>query len=102
MRLQQVSLSLLSQRMKTLCEGAQTMKIVTLFIAVLMFTASLASPLLAKSSLSEADRELLIRARKECNSWKHYPDGASIHINYAQGWFRCENRQDRKRNNKRN
>lgn len=46
---------------------------------------------------SAADLELYRLARQECQSWKHMPDGASIHINYAEGWFRCEYRGDRRR-----
>lgn len=78
------------------------MKVAISFIAILILQASMAITAQAHSSRSEADQALYERAVKECKSWKHYPNGASIHINYAKGWFRCEDRNDRKRNNKRN
>jgi hypothetical protein len=66
-------------------------------IAAAAAIALLASPAGAFGKRSEADLELYRRAQKECQSWKYMPDGASFHINYSQGWFRCENRHDRKR-----
>ena len=58
------------------------------------------APIQAKSQRSEADLALYRQAMRECKSWKYIPDGASIHINYAKGWFRCEYRGDRKRDNR--
>ena len=66
-------------------------------IAAAAAIALLASPAGAFGKRSEADLELYRAAQKECQSWKHMPDGASIYINYAEGWFRCEYRGDRKR-----
>lgn len=65
--------------------------------AALALLAGLALPATANSR-SEADRELYRRAQRECQSWKYMPDGASIYINYAEGWFRCDIRYDNKRN----
>lgn len=50
---------------------------------------------------SEADLALWRQARAECQSWKHMPDGAAIHINYKEGWFRCDDRKDRRRDKRR-
>lgn len=66
-------------------------------LAILTLGSAMAQ---AKSQRSEADRELYRQAMRECKSWKYIPDGASIHINYAKGWFRCEYRGDRKRDNR--
>ena len=66
-------------------------------LAILTLGSAMAQ---AKSQRSEADRELYRQAMRECKSWKYIPDGASIHINYANGWFRCEYRGDRKRDNR--
>ena len=29
------------------------------------------------------------------------PDGTTIHINYKEGWFRCDDRKDRRRDKRR-
>lgn len=76
------------------------MKHLVMSAAAIATLAALALPASA-GSRSEADRELYRRAQRECQSWKHMPDGASIYINYAKGWFRCEYRGDRKRNKSR-
>ena len=66
-------------------------------IAACVAVAVLATPAGAFGKRSQADLELYRRAQRECKSWKYMPDGASIYINYAKGWFRCDDRHDRKR-----
>ena len=77
------------------------MKLVTILCVALAVSALPAAVAQAKPSRSAADLALYRAAVRECNSWKYIPDGASIHINYKKGWFRCEYRGDRKRDNKR-
>ena len=76
------------------------MKITAMSIFVLAFLPFLAGMAQAKSSRSAANQALYERAVRECNSWKYYPDGAQVYINYKKGWFRCENNRDRKRKSK--
>jgi hypothetical protein len=73
------------------------MKITVMFIAALAISPFLAGMAQAKSSRSAADHALYERAVKECNSWKYYPEGARVRINYKKGWFRCESRRDKNR-----
>jgi hypothetical protein len=73
------------------------MKIASMLIFVFAVSAFQAGMAQAKSSRSPADQELYERAVRECNSWKYYPNGASILINYTMGWFRCDDHHDRKR-----
>jgi hypothetical protein len=44
---------------------------------------------------SAKDQALYEKARKDCNG-PRYPGGARIHINYAGGWYRCEERESRR------
>jgi ATP-dependent DNA ligase len=74
------------------------MKIAPVFVIALAISPFLAG--IAQSSRSAADQALYERAVKECNSWKYYPDGARVHINYKKGWFRCYTRHIRKRHSK--
>ncbi|MCB1380582.1 MAG: hypothetical protein KDK89_19780 [Alphaproteobacteria bacterium] len=55
----------------------------------------------AASGRSAADLALYRQAQRACQSWKYYPDGGQIHINYREGWFRCDQRHDRKRDKSR-
>ena len=73
------------------------MKITGMFIIALAISPFLTGRAEAKSSRSAADQALYERAVRECKSWKYYPDGAQVYINYKNGWFRCENNRDRKR-----
>jgi hypothetical protein len=73
------------------------MKVVSVFIAVIAFSAFQVGMAQAKMSRSAAQQELYERAVRECNSWKYYPNGARIHINYKMGWFRCYERGIRKK-----
>ena len=77
------------------------MKLVTILCVALAVSALPSAVVEAKTARSKADLALHRAAVRECNSWKYIPDGASIHINYKKGWFRCEYRGDRKRDNKR-
>lgn len=43
---------------------------------------------------SPKDQVLYERAVKECNGPK-WPGGATITINYSQGWYRCDSRNSR-------
>ena len=72
------------------------MKIASVFIVAIAFSAFQVGMAQAKTSRSAASQELYERAVKECNSWK-YPNGARIHINYKRGWFRCDDRRRRKK-----
>jgi hypothetical protein len=73
------------------------MKVVSVFLAVIAFSAFQVGMAQAKMSRSAAQQELYERAVRECNSWKYYPNGARIHINYKLGWFRCDERGNRKK-----
>jgi hypothetical protein len=75
-------------------EEVSTMKIASIFILAIAVSTFQAGMAQAKSP---ADQALYERAVRECNSWKYYPNGASIHINYKNGWFRCNDNHDRKR-----
>lgn len=44
----------------------------------------------AEAKRSAADQALYERARKACNDFRKYPDGARPIINYKGGWFRCQ------------
>lgn len=73
-----------------------------LTLSLAAFTAvTLTAAADAGSKRSEADLALWRQARAECQSWKYMPDGASIHINYKEGWFRCDDRKDRRRDKRR-
>jgi hypothetical protein len=72
------------------------MKIASVFIVAIAFLAFQVGMAQAKTSRSAANQALYARAVKECNSWKYYPNGARIHINYKRGWFRCDDRRRRK------
>jgi hypothetical protein len=74
-----------------------TMKVAPVFIAIIAFSAFQVGMAQAKMSRSAAEQELYERAVKECNSWKYYPNGARVHINYKMGWFRCDDRRIRER-----
>lgn len=72
------------------------MKIASMFIFITAFSAFQVGTAQAKTYQSAANQELYERAVRECNSWKYYPNGARIHINYKKGWFRCDDRHHRK------
>jgi hypothetical protein len=78
-------------------EEVSTMKIASMFIVVLAISAFQVDMAQAKMSRSPADQDLYERAVRECNSWKYYPNGARIHVNYKKGWFRCDDRRRRKK-----
>ena len=73
------------------------MKVVSVFLAVIAFSAFQVGMAQAKMSRSAAHQELYERAVRECNSWKYYPNGGRIYINYKMGWFRCDERGIRKK-----
>ena len=66
------------------------MKVASIFVVVIAFSTFQVDTAQSKTSRSAAGQELYKRAVKECNSWKYYPNGARIFINYKKGWFRCE------------
>ena len=71
------------------------MRAISVFIAILAISPFLAGMAQAKGSRSAADQALYERAVRECNSWKYYPDGAQVYINYKKGWFRCISHRNR-------
>jgi hypothetical protein len=61
-----------------------------LTLTLLATAAILAAAPPADAKRSAADQALYERARKECNNFRKYPDGARPIINYKGGWFRCQ------------
>jgi hypothetical protein len=64
------------------------MKTVTIWSLAMSFVLLAAHGVEAKRSA--ADQALYERARKECNDFRKYRDGARPIINYKGGWFRCQ------------
>jgi hypothetical protein len=61
-----------------------------LTLTLLATAALLAAAPSADAKRSAADQALYEKARKECNNFRKYPDGARPIINYKGGWFRCQ------------
>jgi len=59
-----------------------------LTLTLLATAAILAAASSADAKRSAADQALYEKARKECNNFRKYPDGARPIINYKGGWFR--------------
>ena len=64
------------------------MKSLTIWFLAMSFVLLAAPAVEAKRSA--ADQALYEKARKECNNFRKYPDGARPIINYKGGWFRCQ------------
>lgn len=66
-------------------------------VIIPLAAAALLAAAPAADARSEADLTLWREAQRVCKSWMYQPDGANIHINYKQGWFRCDQTHDRKK-----
>jgi hypothetical protein len=74
----------------TLSTNAGRSWVKCLTLTLLATAAILAAASSADAKRSAADQALYEKARKECNNFRKYPDGARPIINYKGGWFRCQ------------
>ena len=76
--------------LRTLSTNAGRSWVKGLALTLLAAAAILAAASPADAKRSAADQALYEKARKECNNFRKYPDGARPIINYKGGWFRCQ------------
>ncbi len=74
----------------TLSTNAGRFWVKGLTLTLLAAATILAAASSADAKRSAADQALYEKARKECNNFRKYPDGARPIINSKGGWFRCQ------------